>query len=108
MEGSALGAASERHEVELDAGAVQFTDDTADGSVRLIAADQAAEVLAPIYERLVASRPGMLSRSAPYWKWHVLDDRADRRGGMSARRYAVHHGPDGDDGYVMYRQKENW
>ena len=103
-----FGAATERHEVELDAGAMQFSDDTVDGSVRLITADEATEVMVPIYERLVASRPGMLSRSAPYWKWHVLDDRSDRRGGMSARRYAIHRGPDGDDGYVMYRQKEHW
>ncbi len=112
-EGSIYGrfgfaTASQRHEIELDAGVIHFTEQDTEGDIRLIEADEAAKVLPGVYEKVQRSRPGMLSRAAPYWKWSVLYDPEPRREGKSAWRFAVHRGGDGDDGYVMYRQKEKW
>lgn len=103
-----FGAATERHEVELDAESIHFTERASVGEIELIEADDAAEALPPIYERLRATRPGALGRTQDYWKWSVLYDPERWRDGMSARRYVLHHGPDGADGYAMYRQKEKW
>lgn len=103
-----FGAATARHEVELDAGAVHFSDDALVGSLRQIEVDDAAAALPPIHEKMRLRRPGALSRNADYWKWESLYDPEHWRDGSSARRYVVYRGDDGDDGYVMYRQKEKW
>ena len=102
------GLATERYELELDAGAVRFSEGDVTGDVRLVEADEAAKLLPPLYERMLKSRPGALSRSADYWKWRRMYDPEHWREGASARRYLIHRGPDGDDGYVTYRQKEKW
>jgi predicted acetyltransferase len=103
-----FGVATERHEMEFDAGAVDLLGLGDSGQVRLVEPDEAATVLPPIYDKLAASRPGLLSRSDPYWKWRILYDPDEWREGSSARRYLVYRGADGDEGYVSYRQKEKW
>ncbi len=103
-----FGIASHRHEIEADASLIHFTEDDTQGDIRLIEAEQAGDVLPGVYERLQRSRPGMLSRAAPHWKWSVFYDPERWREAMSAWRFAIHRGDDGDDGYVMYRQKEKW
>ncbi|WP_026425549.1 GNAT family N-acetyltransferase [Actinokineospora inagensis] len=68
------------------------------GRVRVVDADEALRVLPEIYRR-VGRVPGTMGRPE-YW-WTVFYERA-----FVAREpvhIAVHSGPDGDDGFAMYR-----
>jgi predicted N-acetyltransferase YhbS len=44
------------------------------GTVRLVSADEAVEVLPPLYESRRSERPGSLSRSADWWRHRLLAD----------------------------------
>lgn len=70
----------------------------AGGTVELVDVDQAFEVLPKVYEGL-SRAPGHLTRSA-YW-WRGFE--AMLRKGDEPLGVAVHHGPGGADGYVLYR-----
>jgi predicted acetyltransferase len=102
------GPASDRFEVDLDAATVHFVGEPAGGRISLVEADAAAAVLPGIYDRVRSTRPGMIDRSEAWWKWTVFYDPPRWRQGKSASRFAIHTGPDGVDGYVIYRQKEKW
>ncbi|GLW95013.1 GNAT family N-acetyltransferase [Actinokineospora globicatena] len=69
------------------------------GRVRLVEPDEALAVFPGIYERVGRCRPGTIARP-PYW-WTVFYERAFAVGEHII--LAVHSGPDGDDGYLMYR-----
>ncbi|MBM7775086.1 putative acetyltransferase [Actinokineospora baliensis] len=71
----------------------------AGGRVRLVSTDEALAVLPGIYERVGRTRPGAIARPG-YW-WTVFYERAFAAGEHIV--LAVHTGPDGDDGYLMYR-----
>ncbi|GAA2983666.1 putative acetyltransferase [Actinokineospora diospyrosa] len=69
------------------------------GQVRLVEPDEALAVMPGIYEREGRRRPGTIARPQ-YW-WTVFYERA-----FAAAEHiilAVHSGPTGDDGYLMYR-----
>jgi predicted acetyltransferase len=63
--------------------------------------------LTAVYERLRADRPGWASRS-PLWWDYVIDDRKSNRKGASHLRCVMHEGPDGIDGYALFRTKDDW
>ncbi|UUU22847.1 GNAT family N-acetyltransferase [Streptomyces sp. DSM 40750] len=69
------------------------------GEVRLIDGESSISLLPRVYERLGPYRPGVIGRSAAWWKakWEPLV-----RSGKGPV-VAVHSGPDGDDGFVVYR-----
>ncbi|TCK23067.1 GNAT family N-acetyltransferase [Pseudonocardia endophytica] len=68
------------------------------GEIRMLPRDGARDVLVPLYERLAPARPGTMARNADWWTrsraWAVND------GGVLET--AVHTGPAGDDGYVVW------
>ncbi|MHC4612052.1 MAG: GNAT family N-acetyltransferase [Planctomycetota bacterium] len=103
-----FGCAAEGCEMKVDSRTIRFSGNPPGGAVRLLEADDAQRVLPPIYERIRPTRAGLLSRSDPWWKLRFFYDPEHRRRGKSARRYAVYTGPDGDDGYAIYRQKDKW
>lgn len=71
------------------------------GAVELRTKDEAASVVPEIYDRYRARRPGMLSRSAAWWRI-LLGDRESWRGGGQFY-VAVHVGGGGEpDGYAFY------
>jgi predicted acetyltransferase len=72
--------------------------------VRLVGADEARDVIRPVYDRVASRRPGMYARDDRWWA-RRLRDPADDREGATAFRYAVVDGPDGVEGYVQYRLK---
>lgn len=72
------------------------------GSVRMVAKAEFRKLAEPVYERVATGRPGMYTRSAPWWD-RRLRDRASDRHGATALRFAVVDGEEGIDGYVMYR-----
>ncbi|MEO3755197.1 GNAT family N-acetyltransferase [Streptomyces sp. B6B3] len=69
------------------------------GDVRLVDGASSIDLLPRLYERLGPYRPGVIERSASWWRarWEPLV-RAGR-----GPVVAVHSGPDGDDGFVVYQ-----
>ncbi|MFP5069949.1 GNAT family N-acetyltransferase [Pseudonocardia nantongensis] len=70
----------------------------AGGTVRMLGPDEAVTVLPPLQERLAGARPGGMTRNERWWT------RAVHPGGQEDeyRGFAVHRGPDGDDGFVQW------
>ncbi len=50
------------------------------GEVRLIQPQEAVEKFPPIYDRVLAERPGMFERSRDWWKLRAVGDSPDPRG----------------------------
>ena len=76
--------------------------------IRLVTAEEAAELLPPFYERVRMSRPGFFARSDQWWKNRRLRDPESERDGATAFRYAVTEENGAVTGYVQYRFKSNW
>jgi predicted acetyltransferase len=80
----------------------------ATGSVRLVDADEAVELFPPVYERVRATRSGMLSRDERWWKEHRLADPESWRRGASLKFYAAVEFDGAVEGYAYYRDKDEW
>jgi predicted acetyltransferase len=68
------------------------------GQVRMVSNEQARALLPGLYQRIGLYRPGMMTREDDWWPVMLrhLEPTAKYH-------FAVHSGPDGDDGYVAYR-----
>jgi predicted acetyltransferase len=100
-----FGVATENHAIEMDQSRVSIEGEG--GSVRHVTTEEAIEVFPSVYGTERARRPGMLSRSALWWKHRFDDPKADR-GGFSSLRCVLHETDGVPDGYAIYRQKSNW
>jgi predicted acetyltransferase len=80
----------------------------ANGSVRLVDADEALELFPPVYDRVRATRAGMLSRDERWWKEHKLADPERWRRGASKKFYAAVEVDGAVEGYAYYRVKDEW
>jgi predicted acetyltransferase len=80
----------------------------ASGSVRLVDAEEALQLFPPVYERIRAQRPGMLTRDQRWWKEHRLADPESWRRGASRKFYAAVEIDGAVEGYVYYRVKDDW
>lgn len=63
--------------------------------------------LAAHYDRLRPERPGWSSRDDRWWT-HLLRDAPGDRRGATERRGARFEGPDGLDGYALFRTRSAW
>ena len=102
------GLAAQSYELKLDAKEVQFADDVSAGSIKLVGHEEARRLFPDVYERVRPTRPGMFARNDAWWETDIFYDPEHRREGKSAKRYAIHKGESGMDGYAIYRQKEEW
>jgi predicted acetyltransferase len=75
--------------------------------LRTVPAAQVRPLLARLYESERTSRPGWSHRSARWWD-KILADPPGQRRGTTALRTTVHGGPDGPDGYALWRAKGDW
>ncbi|MCO1580689.1 GNAT family N-acetyltransferase [Crossiella sp. SN42] len=73
------------------------------GEVRLLAPEELETLLPSVYHGLDRSRPGWQERSEHYWSLAL----ARHRGGDEYLVGAVHTGPAGPDGYVVYTTGRN-
>jgi predicted acetyltransferase len=81
---------------------------SAPGRVRLLTAEQAAELLPPLYERHRRDRPGLVSRSEAWWREFVLADPEHWRDGAGPKSFALLELDGEPAGYALYRVKSNW
>ncbi|WP_410646907.1 GNAT family N-acetyltransferase [Amycolatopsis sp. cmx-4-54] len=70
-----------------------------DGVARLVTPAEAVERVPALYSRFEGTRPGFVARPANWWPGFF--DRVVT--GDDGYRVAVHSGPDGDDGFVVYQ-----
>ena len=76
--------------------------------MRQVTRDEAAELIPPLYERIRAQRPGMMSRSPEWWRIRPLDDPEWSRGGGGEKMFAVAE-VDGQLGaYAIYRHHQQF
>src|SRR5918994_7170858 len=101
------GQASQGTGAKSDKGRFALRE-AATGSVRLVDADEALELFPPVYERVRATRAGMLSRDERWWKEHRLADPERWRHGASVKFYAAVEVDGNVEGYAYYRVKDDW
>jgi predicted acetyltransferase len=77
------------------------------GTVRLVELDEAARTFPPLYEQVVAQRPGMFVPSKDWWETRKLfDDPARRQGGP--KNLALLELDGNPAGYAIYNVKQDW
>ncbi len=103
-----FGHATSREVVTAPKGSLKMPK-SGDGVVRVIEPDRVATLLPAIYDDVLANRPGMLSRSADWWRHQVVYDPEYRReGDDSAKRFVAYEAEGRIEGYAIYRQKSEW
>jgi predicted acetyltransferase len=91
------GVASRGKTLRITKNQARFRPDApAGGRVRLLDTEAATEAIPLLYERIGLSRPGMMARPPTWWNW-------GREALIEKQLVAVHTGPDGDDGFALYR-----
>ena len=91
--------------LELNTRDIVFRDEVDVERVRKVTAEEAFELFPPVFDAQRVATPGMLDRSPAWWEHSVFPDEEWMRSGRTKRRYVVHDGPDGVDGYASYRLK---
>jgi len=99
------GNATRSRSLNLDGPRIEFRDDITIEHVRRVSSENAQSEFSAVYEAVARRTPGMISRDDVLWRDHVLPDEDRIRRGMTARRYVVHDGAEGVDGFAAYRQK---
>ena len=89
----------------MDGPLVEFREEIQVDRVRRITSEQAMEVLPAVFDTVCRGTPGMFARHDVWWTHETLLDEDWMKRGRTGKRIVVHDGPDGPDGYVMYRQK---
>lgn len=103
------GMAVEQHGIDIIAGPGLRWAATAPPQadrIRLLEVDQAADVIAPIYEAARTRRGGMAARDRGWWKFQVLSTRKGAMGGAAWKRVAVAEIDGRDVAYAVYGTSE--
>jgi predicted acetyltransferase len=102
------GLASRMGEISLAKDRTHFaTPFESRGAVRLVDLEEAARIFPPLYEQVVAQRPGMFVRSKDWWETRKLfDDPARRQGGP--KNLALLELDGKPAGYAIYNVKQDW
>ncbi len=73
------------------------------GRVRLVTAEEAKQAFPPIWDELMAIRPGVFSRTETWWDTRTLEDPKERRNGGGPKQFAVCELDGKPRGYAIYR-----
>ena len=103
------GIAAPESSIDAEQGAFTLRDDPGPrGSVRLVTADEAAELFPPIHESVRKDRPGFVARTDQWWRTFVLADPEHWRDGAGPKFYAFLELDGSPAGYALYRIKSKW
>jgi predicted acetyltransferase len=75
------------------------------GRARVVSAEEALTILPPIYDAVRGRTPGMLSRSAGWWKHRRLLDLPERRWGAGPLEHMVLEVDGNAAAYALYRMR---
>jgi predicted acetyltransferase len=78
------------------------------GSVRLVTAEEAAELFPPLYESRRHERPGLINRTEDWWRHGLLADPEHWREGSGPKFYALLELDGEPAGYALYRVASKW
>lgn len=78
------------------------------GRIRLVEAADAERAFPAIHDAVVARTPGMIDRSAVWWKQFGVSDLPAWREGAGPKTFVLHETGDTPDGYAIYRVKSDW
>jgi predicted acetyltransferase len=103
------GLAALRHILSADKREIRLTRpvDPAAGRLRDAAPGQILKDLQQVYGRVRAERPGWSGRDEAWWSRRLFDA-PSRRQGYTGCRALLFEGPDGPDGYALWRRKGDW
>lgn len=102
------GIAIEGSDIEVERNrAVLRSEGPSDGSVRIVDAKTAREVVPAIYDAATGDIPGTIARSDREWEMAFFDPEHWRDGASSAR-WAIFEREGEPLGYLRYRQKSQW
>jgi predicted N-acetyltransferase YhbS len=76
------------------------------GRLRDVPPEQARKELEQVYERVRPTRPGWSSRDDGWWSVRLFDHKALRPAGHTALRALLFEGPEGVEGYALWRRKD--
>ena len=78
------------------------------GTMRLVPRTEAMKAIPPLYDRVAAVQPGFVGQTDAWtdYRFSIHDFLEDGFG--KEYFYAIHVGPEGRDGYVVYRTKADW
>jgi predicted acetyltransferase len=99
------GAASYANSIKMQAPRIVFRPDVEIERVRRVSIEDAADILPAAFDAALPRVSGVFARTTEWWNFEVLYDGAWTRRGKTSKRIVVHDGPDGPDGYAIYRQK---
>ncbi|MEA2452092.1 MAG: hypothetical protein QOG04_802 [Actinomycetota bacterium] len=103
------GMASEQLGIEIDRGHGIFKNDTGmNGRLRLLTEEEAMKIFPDVYESVRRETPGMLARSADWWRYHRFHDPKGQREGASPYYRLVWENDGQVEAYALYRIKEGW
>lgn len=103
------GIAAPETSMDAERSAFRFRNDSGQrGSVRMVTADEAAELFPPIHESVRKERVGFVSRSQAWWTTFLLADPEHWREGASPKYYAYLELDGSPAGYAFYRIKSKW
>ncbi len=101
------GVATYSETVTMVGSQIVFLDSVPVERVRRIPSKDANQVLAPVFDRVCSKTSGMFARDETWWVREILKDEEWMKKGRTSHRHVVHDGPDGPDGYAIYRQKSS-
>ena len=98
------GIASYYQSYDLRGPDIAFRDDVDVDRIRRVTVDDARELFPPVFDRVLPTKPGMYARTGEWWESEIFRDEDWMKHGRTAKRYVVHEGPAGVEGYAIYRQ----
>jgi predicted acetyltransferase len=103
------GAAAGRHWLDADNRDVRLTRPVTPeaGRLRDAAPGDVRKELREVFERVRPGRPGWSGRPDIWWTRRLHDPASDRHG-YTAQRALLFDGPDGVDGYALWRRRGGW
>jgi predicted acetyltransferase len=103
MASTKLLLSMDRREVRL----LQPPAAAGEGRLRDAALADVRKELAQVYERMRLHRPGWSTRDERWWEYLTTEPASVRRGATEAQAL-LYEGPDGCEGYAVWRTKANW
>lgn len=102
------GLASFKTELEIERAYTAFSvPEFEPRTIRAISKEEALSSYPAVFESVRPHRPGFHARNDAWWKYNFQELERDREG-FNRYLYTLSEGPEGPDGYLVYRTKQDW
>lgn len=101
------GLASFKSELEIERAYTAFAGEYEPRSIRVISKEAALAAYPAVFDSIRPRRPGFHHRNEAWWKYTFQELERDREG-FNRYLFTLCEGPEGPDGYLVYRTKQDW